>query len=64
MKSEKDIQDVYNFLTKTLIIPDYADWNLPNHNLSFKYNEVCTAIRVLKWILTTTTPPPAPTDKK
>lgn len=51
MKSEKEIQNVYNFLTKTLIFPDAADWNLPNENLSFKHNEVCTAIKVLKWIL-------------
>ena len=47
---ETEIKDILKSFDNW-IIPSAADWDFPEYHLSLKYHEVCTAIKILKWVL-------------
>lgn len=50
MMTEEEIKDILQMFDD-VIIPSAADWVFPKYNLSLKFHEVCTAIKVLKCVL-------------
>lgn len=48
--TEEEIKDILQMFDD-VIIPSAADWVFPKYNLSLKFHEVCTAIKVLKCVL-------------
>ena len=50
MRTEEQIKYILDSFNEE-IIPSSADWEFPEYGLSLKFHEVCTTIKILKWVL-------------